>query len=112
MTGKDTTMADVRVASVPNHRNVVPRRVCRLRLASILCAASIVGVSGCAHGPTDNYGQGFGMVALMPAQTQKVWIGPAYQLLRVCIDLQTTGSALITIDDRQPKTLRPGLCTE
>gem|GEM_PF-4901002 len=52
------------------------------------------------------------MVSLVPGQAQKVWIGAGYPLLRVCIDLQTTGSAVITIDDQQPKTLRPGLCTE
>jgi hypothetical protein len=88
-------------------------RLVRLTAGGLLVwTISLLGSSANAQGPNSNYGHGFGTVSLAPGQTQQVWIGAGYQLLRVCIDLETAGTAVVTIDDQLPRTLGPGLCTE
>ena len=79
-------------------------------LAAIL--GPIALLSGCTQGPTASYGQQSGVVSLAPGQVQRVWTGVVYRPLRVCNDLSSNGTAVVVIDDRQPMTLGPGICTE
>jgi hypothetical protein len=82
----------------------------KLYVSAILICLS--GVSGCAQGSGDSYGQQFGAVTIAAGQTQQVWTGVAYRLLRVCNNFESSGTAVVVIDDRQPATLGPGICTE
>jgi hypothetical protein len=81
-------------------------------LAVVLVAINLLGLSGCAQDPSANYGQQSGVVSLAPGQAQQVWTGVAYQLLRVCNNLESNGTAVVLIDGKQPITLAPGICTE
>jgi hypothetical protein len=81
----------------------------KLFLAALLVS---IGVSGCAQAPGTNYAQQSGVVSLAPGETQQVWTGVAYRPLRVCNDLESSGSAVVVIDERPPAALGPGICTE
>ncbi len=80
--------------------------------ASDMVPINLLSISGCAQGPSANYGRQAGVVSLAAGQTQRVWIGAAYRLLRVCNDLESNGTAVVVINGRQPITLGPGICTE
>jgi hypothetical protein len=82
----------------------------RTLLVAILAPMGLL--SGCAQGSRASYGQQSGVVSLAPGQAQRVWTGVVYRPLRVCNDLKSNGIAVIVIDDRQPVTLGPGICTE
>ena len=88
------------------------RRARLLGGALLLCAISLVSAASYAQDSSTSYGQGFGVISLAPGQAQKVWIGATYQLLRVCNDLESKGTAVVVVDGQQPATLRPGICTE
>lgn len=88
-------------------------RLVRLAAGGVLVwGIGLLGSPAHAQGPNYNYGHGFGTASLAPGQTQQVWIGTSWQLLRVCIDLETAGTVTVTIDDQPSRTLGPGLCTE
>jgi hypothetical protein len=80
-----------------------------LFLATILVPISL---SGCTQGPSANYAQQSGVVSLAPGQSQQVWTGVVYRPIRVCNDLESNGTVVVIIDERQPATLAPGICTE
>ena len=84
----------------------------RIFLAAVLMPMNLLVVAGCAQGPGASYGRQSGVVSLAPGQAEQVWTGVAYQRLRVCNDLESKGTVVVVIDDRQPATLAPGLCTE
>jgi len=79
---------------------------------TLLCLSVLVSVHGHAQGTNSSYGHGFGTVSIAAGQTQNVWIGTSFQLLRVCNELESKGTAIVTIDGREPVTLAPGICTE
>jgi hypothetical protein len=72
----------------------------------------LTGVSGCAQDSGDSYGQQFGVVSVAAGETKQVWTGVAYRLMRVCNNVESSGTAVVVIDDRQPVTLGPSLCAE
>src|SRR5262249_54313240 len=82
----------------------------RTLLTAILAPIGLL--SGCTQGSRPSYGQQSGVVSLAPGQALRVWTGVVYRPLRVCNDLKSNGIAVIVIDDRQPVTLGPGICTE
>jgi hypothetical protein len=59
-------------------------------------------------------GNNFGQVALKAGETQTVSIFGfgGYQRVRVCNDATSVSNVKVTIRPRDPKVLRPGLCTE
>jgi hypothetical protein len=77
--------------------------------AFVICLS---GVSGCAQDSRDSYGQQFGVVSVAAGETKQVWTGVAYRLIRVCNNVESSGTAVVVIDDRPSATLAPGLCTE
>ena len=79
---------------------------------AVFLAAALGSVSACAEGTSSNYGQGFGTVSLAAGQTQKVWMGASYRLVRVCSDFASTGTVTAVIDDQPAVTLPPGRCDE
>jgi len=80
--------------------------------ATLLFLNVLVSVPGYAQATNPMYGHGFGTVSVVAGQTQKVWIGASFQLLRVCNELESKGTVVVTIDGQKPVTLAPGLCTE
>ena len=82
------------------------------RLRAIAVLACLSEVAGCAQGSDSSYGQQFGAVTIAAGETRQVRTGVAYRLLRICNNVESSGTALVVIDDRQSATLAPGLCTE
>ena len=79
---------------------------------AVFVAMALGSVAACAEGSSSNYGQSFGTVSLAAGQTQKVWMGPSYRLVRVCSDFNSAGTVTAVIDEQPPATLPPGRCTE
>jgi hypothetical protein len=79
---------------------------------AVFVAMALGSVAACAEGSSSNYGQSFGTVSLAAGQTQKVWMGPSYRLVRVCSDFNSTGTVTAIIDEQPPAALPPGRCTE
>ena len=79
---------------------------------AVFLAAALGSVAACAEGSSSNYGQSFGTVFLAAGQTQQVWMGPSYRLVRVCSDFNSTGTVIAVIDEQPAATLPPGRCTE
>jgi len=77
--------------------------------ALVICLS---GVSGCAQDSGDSYGQQFGVVSVAAGETKQVWTGVAYRLIRVCNNVESSGTVAVLIDDRQSITLGPSICTE
>src|SRR5271167_2582424 len=79
---------------------------------AVFLAAALGSVAACAEGSSSNYGQSFGTVSLAAGQTQKVWMGPSYRLVRVCSDFSSTGTVTAVIDDQPAAILPAGRCAE
>jgi len=82
------------------------------RLRAIALIACLSEVAGCAQGSGSSYGQQFGAVTIAAGETRQVWTGVAYRLLRVCNNVESSGTVVVVIDDRPAAILAPSLCTE
>lgn len=57
-------------------------------------------------------GQTFGTVTLAPGQDRQVSIGPTYRNIRICNDMMSAGSVIVTVREGSPRDLSPGECMQ
>jgi hypothetical protein len=55
---------------------------------------------------------GFGRVSLVPGEDLQIQAGAIYGHLRVCNELGSPGTVILSIDGGASQSLAPGICTE
>ena len=74
-----------------------------------VAALALLGVI-LAGGPS--FGAGFGRMTLRAGEVRRIEIGASDRNLRICNDSASSGMVLVTVGDREPHSLSPGLCAE
>lgn len=81
-----------------------------------IVALARISVLGTLLGASTFGGQAFaanfGTITLIAGETQAIDIGATGRNMRVCNDLSSAGSVLVTVGGNAPHELSPGLCAE
>jgi hypothetical protein len=78
--------------------------------ASITACCLMAAVDGSPGGSA--FAGPYGSFRLKAGETADFQTGPRYLNLRVCNDVASSGSIVVTIGDRQSRSIGPGECTD
>jgi hypothetical protein len=71
-----------------------------------------LGLLGLILTGAPSFGAGFGRMTLKAGEVRRIEIGASDRNLRICNDSASSGMVLVTVGDRSPHSLSPGLCAE
>jgi hypothetical protein len=79
---------------------------------NIFSIVTLVASLGTGLPPGEANAHGFGRVSLAPGEELQIQAGAIYGHLRICNELESPGTVVLTIDGGTSRSLAPGICTE